>query len=665
MKPQRPSRLQEIIRQWILLVPLATSVAGSAAIMVGPEDEWIDYLPPLFFVGALVVTASMLHQRRMYYLNLGLTERLHGTNQRLDILHRLALELNKSLDVVQVAQTVLEYTVRSLSADAGAIWLRLDLLPSGSFDPIGLRNLPLNENDAATRRWCCIAASGFELPRHRTGLENWDRALESGECGGEQHVLRINTETQLTPIIATDSPLLERVFTSDSSALSVPIIWEGEIVGAFLLSNWNSQIKQEDVILLHDIALVAGPSLQNSLLFGAATARAEIDGLTGLYNHRVIHERLTQEISRVQRTRITQPKARMSVAIMDLTDFKLFNDTYGHAVGDRVLRFISECLRSTFRASDVVGRYGGDEFVAILPDTDAQGAEIICGRAVKAISAQPFEVADGSKISIRLAAGVATYPEDGDNVAELLKTADKQLYLAKGRGKLIVESHNDSSAADTLVTEPMWQSLGVLEALISAINSKDHYTRSHSEAVWKYALLTAQEMGFSREDLQATHVASLVHDVGKIVIPDSILRKPGRLSPDEVQIMQQHTVFGALIVKDIPNQEMVVGGVRHHHERWDGTGYPDGLCGKEIPLLGRLLAVPDSFIAMITERPYRTSHTTEEALVEIERASGVQFDPEIVQAFVSAVRKNQNGVTTLPVEVTDNFLDATLTVQVK
>lgn len=658
MQPVRPSRFQEIARQWILLIPLATAVSGAAALKASPDETWVQYLPPIFFIGALLVTTAMLHQRRMFTTSLELANRLQATNQRLDILHRLALELNGSLDVSQVAQTVLDDTRRSLPADAGALWLRLDLLPAGAFQPGILRSLPIKPaGPAGARHWCCIASSGFDLPASRQSLEGWDEMLERGDCQGEQHVLRIEAASMdSTPSIHHDSPLLQRVFGQANSAASVPVIWEGEIVGALLIANWKAPLRHDEIVLLHDIALVVGPALQNSLLYGAATARAEIDGLTNLFNHRVLHERLTQELARVQRARLTHPQARLSVGIMDLTDFKLFNDTYGHAIGDKVLRFVSDCLRDTYRASDTLGRYGGDEFVVILPDTDKAGAELICSRAVKLVSGSAFEAGDGSHITIRLACGVATFPEDGESVAALLETADHRLYLAKGRGRLLVETTRETASnasipsdsvptdpiPDASVDEPLWQSLVVLDALIAAIDSKDHYTRRHCERVWKYTLMIAQQLDVSRDTMQAIHVASLVHDVGKIVVPDAILRKPGRLSPEEIKVMQQHTVFGSLIVKDVPNLDLVLEGVRHHHERWDGSGYPDKLAGAAIPFLGRLLAVPDAFVAMITDRPYRRAYTNEQALAEIERGSELQFDPEIVEAFLRAMRTQPN-----------------------
>ncbi|MDF2440125.1 MAG: hypothetical protein JWN98_1109 [Abditibacteriota bacterium] len=659
MQPLRPSKLQEIIRQWILLVPLITSLIGAAAVTFRPDEEWIAYLPPIFFIGALLTTISMLHQRSMLTTNLALNDSLHGSNQRLDILHRLALELNQSLDVSQVAQTVLECTRRPLAADAGALWLRLDLLPAGALEPGVLRSLPLKSvGPVSSRRWCCIVSSGFVLPLHRKILEEWDAVLERGDCEGEQHILRIAaTPADAPPTDRRDSPLLQNLFSMGDAAASVPIIWEGEIVGAMLVAKWKAPLQHEDVVLLHDIALVAGPALQNSLLYGAATARAEIDGLTSLYNHRVLHERLTQELGRAQRARVTNSSARMSVGIMDLTDFKLFNDTYGHAIGDKVLRFVSDCLRNTFRATDIVGRYGGDEFVVVLPDTSAVGAEVICSRAVKSVSSTPFEAGDGSDITIRLACGVATFPEDGESVAELLEAADGRLYLAKGRGKLMVLSGKDRSPPeplpDALVSEPLWKTLGVLEALIMAVDSKDHYSRRHCERVWSYAMMVAQELELSRETIQAIHVASLIHDVGKIVVPDAILKKPGRLNPEETKIMQKHTVFGALIVKDVPNLDLVLGGVRNHHERWDGSGYPDQLAGEDIPFMGRLLAVPDAFAAMITDRPYRRAYTIEQAVIEIERGSGLQFDPRIVDAFVRAmhVQTHEQPVLRAPLAV--------------
>jgi putative nucleotidyltransferase with HDIG domain len=182
-------------------------------------------------------------------------------------------------------------------------------------------------------------------------------------------------------------------------------------------------------------------------------------------------------------------------------------------------------------------------------------------------------------------------------------------------------------------------SFGVLDALVTAIDNKDHYTRRHSEDVTHWASLMVRELGYSTETQRAVRICGLLHDVGKIAVPDAILRKPGRLNDDEFQIMQQHPVFGALIVKDVPNLNEVLGGIRHHHERYDGKGYPDRLVAEDIPMMGRLLAVPDCFSAMTTDRPYRKALTWSEALTEIERGKGTQFDPVMVDAFLEVIAR--------------------------
>jgi putative nucleotidyltransferase with HDIG domain len=182
-------------------------------------------------------------------------------------------------------------------------------------------------------------------------------------------------------------------------------------------------------------------------------------------------------------------------------------------------------------------------------------------------------------------------------------------------------------------------SFGFLDALITAVDNKDRYTRKHSEEVTEYSLLIAQELQVSDETMRTIRIAGLLHDVGKIGVPDEILRKPGRLTPEEEEVMRQHPLIGALIVGAVPGMERVLDGVRCHHERYDGKGYPDGLQGEEIPLLGRLMAIADTYSAMTTDRPYRKALPIEVALEEIRKNSGTQFDPLMVEAFLRAMSR--------------------------
>lgn len=650
----RPTRLQEIIRQWITLIPLATAVMGSASLRMLPEDQYTVVLPPLFFAGALLVTASMLHQRRLLTLNLELTDSLQSANQHLDTLHRLAIELSKSLNATQVAQTVLQHTLQLMDANAGALWLRTELVPDEPTETVEQELQPV----AATGdqnpdyqydlelQWRLFATHGFSTPEQRAVLKDWEAKLGRGDYS---HAA--NEGKQLSELSSNSLPPKSTVKTAESPEHSdnfiwVPITWKGKVSGAIFIMNWQHALPRDNTVLLDDIALVAGPALQNALLYQETAERAEIDGLTRLYNHRAIQERLTQELARVHRARLTNPYVTFAVAIMDVTDFKLFNDTYGHAVGDMVLRNVSDCLRRTFRISDIVGRFGGDEFIALLPDTPCRGAEVLCARAIGAVAAQPFIAPDGSPITIRLTCGVGVYPEDGKEVTDLLQVADERLYGAKRKGELIIDDSCRRPIPNTLTLSPEWSSIGLLDTLITTIDAKDHYTRGHCEKAWKFALLIAHELKLSREMLEAVHICSLVHDVGKIVVPDAILRKPGRLTEEEIQIMQQHTIFGGMIVKDVPHLETVLGGVRHHHEHFDGNGYPDKLRQEDIPLLGRLMAVADSYAAIISHHSYRKALTEKQALEEIESGRGRQYDPMIVDAFVRMMQRATGDTTT-------------------
>jgi len=628
MEEQRPSRTQEILRQWILFIPMVTALAGSLLVQRVSEHQQEILLPAMFYVGALIVTSAMLHQRYLLNRNLDLTEQVQQAHSQLDDLHHLSVTLTKSLDAGEIARAALQHTQQMLGAQACALWLRADFLPPEvrhKFENPNGEHLgeELFDDDPTLpkqgERWLLAASSGFE-GEMKNRLQDWGKKLNEG--GWQRDELHCNVQSgQENNVHLCDLVGFE-------SAICTPVVMKGEANGALLVTS-RRRLNREQAALAQSIAFITGPALHNSLIYQAASLRAEIDGLTNLLNHRAMQERLAQEVARVHRQRVQTPEVALAVATMDVNDFKIFNDTYGHATGDRVLRTISNALRQTFRTSDIVGRFGGDEFVAILPDTDRTGAEILCQRVAQSVAARHFEAPDGSTIQIRITCGVSDFPHDAHSAADLLRVADARLYVAKRRGVSVVEGEEARPAT----MQPRWSDVGVLEALITAIDNKDRYTRAYSERVWQHALMLAQQMELPEDVIQAVGLCSLVHDVGKIIVPDSILRKPGRLTPEEMSVVQQHPNFGAIIVRDVPHLDLVLGGVRHHHEHFDGSGYPDGLKDHNIPLLGRLLAVPVCFAAMTTDRPYRKALEIEDAMAQIRAGSGQLFDPEMVAAF--------------------------------
>jgi diguanylate cyclase (GGDEF)-like protein/putative nucleotidyltransferase with HDIG domain len=357
---------------------------------------------------------------------------------------------------------------------------------------------------------------------------------------------------------------------------------------------------------------------------------ADHDGLTGLFNHRAVHQRLDMLLAEDN----TEPT---SVILMDMDGFKLINDIYGHPMGDQVLRHLAGVLREICAPDSVLGRCGGDEFMAVLPATDAYGAAE-CAEAVRqSLIQHPMQANDGSRLPVRLCFGVADTNREGRSAASLVAAADAALYEGKhGGGDRVTLHLVDVSETDN---KPTGQ-FDVLDSLVTTIDRKDRYTRRHSEDVTDHALLLVRALGLSDETFNAVRVAGLLHDIGKIGIPDHILRKPGKLTPDEYEVMKGHVALSALIIHGLPRLADILDAVAHHHERWDGRGYPNGLQGEDIPLLGRVMAIADAYSAMTMDRPYRAAMTLEEALEEIQKGSGTQFDPELAMIFIQATLSN-------------------------
>ncbi len=374
-----------------------------------------------------------------------------------------------------------------------------------------------------------------------------------------------------------------------------------------------------------------------------AEARAELamqaatDSLTGLPNRRTLEARLEAAVEQAHQS--GQP---LSVLVLDLDDFKEINDRQGHDAGDGVLRVTARTLEAALRPGDLAGRLGGEEFLVLLPDTASRAAWLVAERLRAAVTAQVLEGVPTVTVSL----GVATFPGHGVTSGELLRSADSAMYDAKalGRDRTVVFSprHPTTHKDRTEDAQAGWEGyVGSVLALAVAVDARDPSTHLHSQAVAGYAAAIATQLGLDGDRVEEVRIAGLLHDVGKVGVPDAVLQKPGPLTDEEWVQMRRHPEIGARILVH-PELAAVREWVLRHHEQPDGSGYPDGLIGAQIPIEARILAVADAYEAMIADRPYRRGLSPQIARAELEQGCGGQFDSEVVEAFL-AFLASQNG----------------------
>jgi len=406
-------------------------------------------------------------------------------------------------------------------------------------------------------------------------------------------------------------------------------------------------------------------ALHNARAYQVALEQAITDGLTGLKTHRYFMEALDREWRRS-----TRSGQLFSVIMLDLDGFKQVNDRHGHLEGDKVLAAVANLLNDRVRQSNVVARYGGDEFAIVMPEARTEQAEILAERLRVNIESDRFLAAHGVTASF----GIATFPLHGPTQEEILRVADSGMYLAKhqeGNRVRVASLHVDSVQADWerqlleaylgVAMKRMFSTgpeafehylehfqdikmkangdapslLDTVTALAFAIDAKDHYTQGHSQAVSKLAAHIARQMDLSDTLIEEVRLGGILHDIGKIGVPEAVLNKPSRLTPEEFDLMKSHTLLGAKILEPLKVKaiERIRAMVRHHHEMVDGTGYPDHLKGANIPLGARIITVADCFDTMVSQRAYKPGRSKEEALAELRRCCGTQFDPEILEVF--------------------------------
>ncbi|WP_411168825.1 diguanylate cyclase [Clostridium sp. MB05] len=368
------------------------------------------------------------------------------------------------------------------------------------------------------------------------------------------------------------------------------------------------------------------------------------DGLTGVFNHRYFHDALKEKITLSEKL-----KEKVSMIFVDIDYFKHYNDLYGHQKGDEVLRCIGNILKENMREHDIAARYGGEEFAIILPNTTEEEAILFADNIRHIIETTKFYGEENQpRGSLTASMGVSVYPDKAKNDVDLIKSADDALYRAKFFNKNRVETY--TSILDELkndIDEKDIELVTSIKTLISVINAKDKFTYGHSERVVLYSRLLAEKLNLNKIDKDTLIYGAYMHDIGKINISQEILMKKMPLTSEEWEIIKQHSENGVEIIRPVKSLEKMIPIILHHHEKYNGMGYPRGLKGEEIPYLARVLTVVDSFDAMTSNRPYNKRKTYDEAIIELRKCSGSQFDSIIAEKFIEVIQENKDKLDSL------------------
>jgi len=532
-----------------------------------------------------------------------LHEQLKEQEEEISLVNRLATIITSSVSI----QMIFDGFTRELQKVAGVDWATIAVIDENELYVMALSGAAGSAWQAEER--IPLEGTAVELVcRERRTIYEPDLRRHHRFWTGEYHLQQGVRSVIYLPLSVTDRD-----------------------IGSLILGSRKADAySPRQIRLLEKVASQVAAPIENAQLYSRAEQRSRVDELTGLFNRRHFEERLKEEIARHSRY-----GEAFSVLLLDLDHFKTYNDIYGHPSGDTILSQVGRIIRNSVRDGDQAFRYGGDEFAIILPHTAMEDARVVAERVREQIARRMKEKA----IAVTCSIGLAGYPSDGAIPGELVTVADTALYYAKrtGANRVYLSSKILSESSEDGGTHARQNGLSAIYALASVVETRDPCTYGHSRKVNTYAVALAEAIGLSPDQVFRVSTAALLHDVGKIGVPDKILNKKGKLDEEEWQAIKTHPKLGATIIGNVPNLVPCVNIVLHHHERWDGDGYPEGRKGEEIPIEARILAVADAFEAMTSLRPYRPALCHERAIGELRAGAGSQFDPELVEVFITII----------------------------
>ena len=430
----------------------------------------------------------------------------------------------------------------------------------------------------------------------------------------------------------------KQLFVTLKADYFVPMISEGSLVGIILLPERKEKPCHENELkTVQTVASLCATALRDAGVYERAIDEARIDKLTGLINRKYFLELLDREFDRYKET-------ALSLCLLNIDDFKRYNQLYGSQEGDAALSRVAGIIRASLNEACHAARIGGKEFALLLPGYDIYSAKLLTDNLVAEIMEINKRRADQIGQKLTVSAGICGAPYMASTAKELFRNAETAVYTVKRSGKNAVQIYSSEifyQEAPGGYRSGYAENAGTIHALTAAIDARDHYTYQHSQNVSYYASELARAAGMDNDLVEIVKEAGLLHDIGKIGIPEEILNKPSRLSREEYEIMKGHVENAINIIRYLPALDYVIPAVYSHHERFDGLGYPQRLRGEQIPITGRILAIADSFDTMISVRRYKSAFNVPEALDLLEKDSGQQFDPKLATVFINAVRSGK------------------------